>query len=117
MYHASHVRFFERGRTELLRDLGVSQSASLDRSSPDALLFTARKMTIEYLTPAHLDDLLTVATEVRDARGARIVIDQTLTRDGVTIATAVVEIAVIAGNGRPRRMPAALLAKLAPSEN
>lgn len=112
VYHASHVRFFERGRTELLRDLGVSQSASLDRSQPDALLFTARRMTIDYLKPAHLDDILTVETSVREARGARIVIEQALRRGEEAIATAVVEIAATNGEGRPRRIPPALLALL-----
>jgi acyl-CoA thioester hydrolase len=107
VYHASHVRFFERGRTEFLRALGVSQSALPD------LFFTVRRMEVDYLRPARLDDLLAVETRVQALTGARLTLRQTLVRDGETVADAVVTIVAIGGAGRPKRIPETLLALFA----
>lgn len=106
VYHASHVRFFERGRTELLRALDIHQSATADRSHPDALLFTVRRMEIDYLKPAFLDDLLTVETSVTDLGGSRVTLLQRLLREDTLVASAVVVVVAVGGDGKPRRIPA-----------
>ncbi|WP_342343856.1 tol-pal system-associated acyl-CoA thioesterase [Chthonobacter albigriseus] len=106
VYHASHVRFFERGRTELLRAMGIHQSAHADRSSPDAILFTVRRMEIDYLKPAFLDDALVVETSVLEVGGSRVVLDQRLMRGDQLVAEAKVTVVAVGGNGRPRRIPA-----------
>lgn len=108
LYHGSHMRFFERGRTEFLRDLGISQSATADRTGPDALLFVVRRFTIEYSKPGFLDDLLTVETEIASTAGPRFTVSQRLLRGNDVIAAAEVEVVTIGGNGRPRRLPAAM---------
>ena len=108
LYHGSHMRFFERGRTEFLRDLGISQSATADRTDPDALLFVVRKFSIEYRKPGLLDDLLTVETEIASISGPRFTVSQRLLRENDLIASAEVEVVAIAGNGRPRRLPPAM---------
>lgn len=105
VYHASHVRFFERGRTEFLRSLGVNQSDHADRSQPDALLFTVRRLEIDYLRAAGLDDLLTVETTVREVGGSRLVLGQRLLRGADLIADGIVVVVAINGAGRPRRIP------------
>jgi acyl-CoA thioester hydrolase len=110
VYHASHIRFFERGRTEMLRSLGLSQSATADRSHPDALLFTVRRLEVDYLRPALLDDLLTVETRVREFGGSRLLLDQRLVRRGELVASALVTVVAIGGNGRPKRIPPELRA-------
>ena len=112
VYHASHIRFFERGRTEFLRALGFSQSLTADRAAADALLFTVRRLTVDYLRPALLDDLLTVETELVTAHGPRLELRQRLLRGEVAIATAEVLVAAVGGNGRPRRIPAELIARM-----
>jgi len=108
VYHASHVRFFERGRTEYLRALGINQSdmAAAER----ALLFAVRRMEIDYLKASKLDDLLEVTTSTREIGGARMVLDQVLKRGDETIATAVVTVVAIGRDGRPHRIPADLRA-------
>ena len=113
LYHGSHMRFFERGRTEFLRDLGISQSASADRTSPEALLFVVRKFTIEYFRPGLLDDLLTVETEIAAITGPRFNVAQRLKRGDELLASADVEVVAIGGNGRPRRLPADMAARIA----
>lgn len=106
VYHASHVRFFERGRTEFLRMLGIAQSDM--GAAEDPVFLAVRRMEIDYLAAARLDDLLAVATRVREVGGARMVLDQTLSRDETTIATAAVTVVALGREGRPKRIPARL---------
>jgi acyl-CoA thioester hydrolase len=110
LYHGSHMRFFERGRTEFLRDLGISQSVTADRTDPNALLFVVRRFAIEYKKPGFLDDLLTVETEIGAITGPRFIVAQRLLRGGDLIAAAEVEVVATGGNGRPRRLPPAMAA-------
>ena len=103
VYHASHVRFFERGRTEFLRALGLAQTELA--AEGQGLLFAVRRMEIDYLKAARLDDLLLVTTRVCSIGGARITMKQTLARDEEVVATAVVTIVGITREGRARRIP------------
>ena len=109
VYHARHLHFFERGRTEALRSLGVSHANLLARAEP--LVFAVRKMTTHWDSPARIDDELEVATRFRQVRGARILIDQEMRRAGRLIARADVEAACMNLDGRPRRLPAELTAR------
>jgi acyl-CoA thioester hydrolase len=111
VYHARHLQFFERGRTEALRALGVSHSDLLALDEP--LAFAVRRMTVEWLAPARIDDLLTVTTRFGEIRGARMMITQEITRGDSVIATADVEAACMTLSGRPRRLPAGVIGKLA----
>lgn len=108
LYHGSHMRFFERGRTEFLRDLGISQSLTADRTDPNALLFVVRRFAIDYKKPGFLDDLLTVETEIAAISGPRFTVAQRLLRGEDLIASAEVEVVATGGNGRPRRLPPAM---------
>lgn len=110
LYHGSHMRFFERGRTEFLRDLGISQSLTADRTDPNALLFVVRRFAIEYKKPGFLDDLLTVETEIGAISGPRFTVTQRLLRGDDLIAAAEVEVVATGGNGRPRRLPHSMAA-------
>lgn len=110
VYHARYLHFFERGRTEALRECGVHHSELLARDEPLAL--AVRKMTTEWITPARIDDLLEVRTKIVAIRGARMTLDQEIRRDETPIARADVEAACMNLEGRPRRIPSALLAQL-----
>lgn len=109
VYHARYLHFFERGRTEAIRECGVTHTELLGRDEP--LAFTVRKMTIEWLLPARMDDLLEVKTHFGAAKGARMILVQELWRGEALLAKADVEIACIALDGRPRRLPAEIIAK------
>lgn len=110
VYHANYLRYFERGRTEALRDIGVSHRDLLEADDPR--LFAARGLNITYRTPARVDDLLTIETTVIEARGARIVFDQKCLRNDKILAEAQVEIACIDQGGRPKRLPHSLIEKM-----
>ncbi|MDE2362720.1 MAG: tol-pal system-associated acyl-CoA thioesterase [Hyphomicrobiales bacterium] len=102
VYHASYLRFMERGRTELLRDLGVHQQAIHAGEAPFA--FVVRAMTIDFLKPARMDDVLTVETSATEVKGASAILSQRVLRGEETLVTAEVKVAAVA-NGRPVRLP------------
>ncbi|WP_093571216.1 tol-pal system-associated acyl-CoA thioesterase [Methylobacterium sp. 174MFSha1.1] len=105
VYHASYLRFMERGRTELLRGLAGDQS-DLHREA-DGLVFVVRRMTLDYLKPARMDDALTVLTATRDLRGASMHLDQEVRRGDETLVRADVVVACVR-EGRAVRLPEAL---------
>lgn len=110
VYHAAYLKFFERGRTEALRAAGVFHSELLARTEP--LAFTVRKMTTEWLVPARIDDAIEVRTRFGEIRGARFFLDQEIWRGETKLAVADVEAACMSLEGRPRRLPADILARL-----
>ena len=110
VYHASYLRFMERGRTELLRDLGVHQQAIHAGEKPFA--FVVRAMNIEFLKPARMDDMLTVETFAREVKGASAVLAQRVLRGDEVLVTADVKVAATTG-GKPIRLPAGVRTKLA----
>jgi acyl-CoA thioester hydrolase len=111
VYHASYLRFMERGRTELLRDLGLGQRELL-QGEGGGLFFVVRAMTIDFRKPARMDDSLSVETIVREVSAATFDLDQRVTRGDETLVGARVRIAAVEG-GRPRRLPAEVREKFA----
>ena len=113
VYHASYLRFMERGRTELLRDLGVHQQAihagESDGQTPFA--FVVRAMEIQFMKPARMDDVLTVETSAKEVGGASAVLAQRVLRGDQVLVTADVKVAAVA-DGKPIRQPADIRAKL-----
>ncbi len=101
VYHASHIRFFERGRTEWLRDLGIVQSGmarpvrpgrtAVHRPADGGRLPEARAAR---RPPDRGDRVVSLAEP-------RLVLLQRLLRDDVLVAEAVVTVVAIGGHGRP----------------
>ena len=102
VYHASYLRFLERGRTEFLRAAGVHQSSL--HAEGEGLAFAVRRMVIDYLRPARMDDVLVMETRMAEVRGASLAIAQRVLRGGEALVTAEVRVAALAG-GRPARIP------------
>ena len=111
VYHARYLHFFERGRTDYIRLLGVSQGALHAGADPaDAVAFVVRRMEIDFKSPARMDDVLTIVTKPGEVRGARMQLEQTISRQDEVLAAASVTVAVVNGFGRARRLPDTLLA-------
>ncbi|AUH01541.1 tol-pal system-associated acyl-CoA thioesterase [Prodigiosinella confusarubida] len=72
VYHARYVAFYERARTEMLRKHGFHQQSLLE----EHIAFAVRKIAVEYLVPARLDDLLEVQSEIVLIRGASLTFAQ-----------------------------------------
>jgi acyl-CoA thioester hydrolase len=112
VYHANYLRFIERARTEMLRELGFHQGAIHAGDTGDVLYFVVARMQIEFLRPARMDDLLTVETRPRKVTAAVIELEQDVRRDDELLFTARVLIAALA-EGKPRRLPPEIREKLA----
>lgn len=112
VYHASYLRFLERGRTDFLRLAGVDQSRL--HADGEGMIFAVRRMTVDFLKPARMDDVLVVETRTQEVRGASLVVAQRIRRGEEAILAAEVRVAALAG-GRPARIPDALRAVLAQS--
>ena len=109
VYHAAYLRFAERARTEMLRELGFDHIA-LRREQ--GILFAVRRCTVEFMKPARLDDLLEVETVLLKLGGARLVLRQTVLLADQPIVQLEVELALLSPELRPRRLPAALAERL-----
>ena len=112
VYHANYLRYFERGRSDFFRVVGISHSDLLDR--PDPAAFTIVRMTVDFKRAARIDDALLVRTTYDSARGPRLFISQRITRGEELVATAQVEAACIDLKGRARKPPPGLAQALAP---
>ncbi len=110
VYHASHLRFMERGRTELLRELGLLQSDLALSEAAGALFFVVRAMEIDFRQPAHMDDLLSIETRLEAIGGASLTMRQEIRRADALLSAARVTVALVS-NGRPRRLTAAMREK------
>jgi acyl-CoA thioester hydrolase len=111
VYHASYLRFFERGRTEWLRSIGFRHNTLAEASG---MAFAVTKLQVEFLAAAVIDDLLEVATELQGLRGPVLTFKQIVERDGVALVKGAVEVVAIRG-GRAVRPPREILGALAPS--
>jgi len=101
VYHASYLRFFERGRTEWLRRLGL-ENLALSLSS--GFLFAVRSLRVDYLVPARMDDLLRVETVLSSLGGASIEFEQQISRRERSLVRATVLVAAVR-RGRAARLP------------
>jgi acyl-CoA thioester hydrolase len=110
VYHAAYLKFFERGRTEFLRDLGIHHHELAEQG----IAFAVRTMALDFIAAARIDDLLVVRTTVVESSGVRLVLDQTISRNDKLIASAQVTVVAIKMSGGPARLPANLRAILVP---
>lgn len=109
VYHANYLRFMERGRSNYLRLLGADQRALFDEAESEApgFAFVVRSMQLEFLKPAHMDEVLDIVTRPLEVRGASITLHQEVRRGDVLLLDAKVKVAFVSG-GQARPIPKAL---------
>jgi acyl-CoA thioester hydrolase len=111
VYHANHLRFAERARTEMMRCVGLDHTTLRTRLG---LTFTVRRCVVDFLAPARLDDRLEVQTRLLRQGGASLDLDQRILRDGMLLARLELRLALIDQAMRVARLPRELVAALAP---
>jgi acyl-CoA thioester hydrolase len=106
VYHASYLRFMERGRTNYLRLLGADHRAMFEQAEKEApgFAFVVRHMSIDFKKPAHMDDVLDVITMPEEVKGASITLHQQVKRGEDLIVEAHVQVAFVSG-GRAKPIP------------
>ncbi len=105
VYHASYLRFLERGRTEFLRARGMDQRALFASQPPVG--FAVLHMDISFFNPAFMDDELMIETCISHIGGASIRMEQRVLRGTQVLIAAKVRIACIS-RGKAARLPAGL---------
>ena len=113
VYHASYLRFMERGRTNHLRLMGAEQHALFAEAEAEtpAFAFVVRSMHIDFHKPARMDDVLDVVTWPLQVKGASITLAQEVKRGHELLVKAAVRVAFIS-EGRAQPIPKALRALL-----
>jgi acyl-CoA thioester hydrolase len=113
VYHANYLKFCERGRSDCLRLLGIHYHELDWHETEGRMGFVVRRMVCDFLKPARIDEVLEVESRFAGLSGARIEIDQRVIRAGDTLFQATVTAALVDGQGRPKRFPRSIIARLA----
>ncbi|MDR2451509.1 MAG: tol-pal system-associated acyl-CoA thioesterase [Candidatus Accumulibacter sp.] len=115
VYYANYLKFLERCRSEWLRSIGCEQAGLLRESG---IAFVVRSVSLDYLKPARLDDLLTVSLAVEKITRSQVFFRQHIRRDGEdgeTLASGAIQVVCARLVPEPIRIvsiPAAMRAQL-----
>jgi acyl-CoA thioester hydrolase len=106
VYHASYLRFMERGRTNYLRLIGADHRALFEQAEKEApgFAFVVRHMSIDFKKPAVMDDVLTIVTTPEEVKGASVMLRQQVKRGDELLVEARVQVAFVSG-GRAKPIP------------
>src|ERR1700758_3473769 len=111
LHHANYLVYFEQGRTELLRSLGLTYKELEDQG----FLLVLSKVEVRYRSPARYDDLLTLRTSAVRTTAVRIDHRYELFRDGVLLAEGTSTLACVDREGKLQELPSFL--KMEKGEN
>ena len=103
VYYANYLGFFERGRAELLRQMGIDFKKL---KTAENIVFTINRVECDYLAPALYDDEVTVTTEIESKTKARVIFKQEVLRGEALLVSAKIEAcAVSLKTFKPQRLP------------
>ncbi|HBN22340.1 MAG TPA: tol-pal system-associated acyl-CoA thioesterase [Holosporales bacterium] len=109
VYHPNHIKFFERARTEMLRECGYTKTRLEEE---EKLLFVIKTITVDYKAPAFMDDHLEVRTILDDHKPTRFYFSQEIYCSQTLIASAKMTIVCVNKAYRPASLPQSLINKL-----
>jgi acyl-CoA thioester hydrolase len=104
VYYANYLKFIERARSEMVREMGIDQV----EMKAEGFVFAVRRVEADYIAPAHYDDQLIVETTMDQPSGVRVVFHQDVKRGDVTLFSAVVTVICLNRSGAVARLPAAI---------
>ncbi len=91
VYHSNYLDFAERARSDLLREIGLSNTALVNRG----VAFVLRQLNIMYKAPAKLDDDLCIQTTVREIKNASMIMEQRFFRDDKELVSITLQLAFV----------------------
>ena len=100
VYHANHIRFMERTRTEWLRASGIDHYWHQKDYN-----FVVHKSALKYMRPIMMDDMIIVTASVLSCKASSFVLQQNIYRGEIMLASGEVELACLNTEMRPRRLP------------
>jgi acyl-CoA thioester hydrolase len=101
LHHANYLIYFEQGRTELLRSLGLAYKDLEDQG----YLLVLTRAEVRYRSPARYDDLLVLRTTVVRTTAVRIDHRYELFREGTLVAEGSTTLACVDRDGRVQALP------------
>lgn len=104
VYHANFLKFCERGRSDFIRLLGIDHQSLAEPKHGKPAVFVVRRIEIDFLKPARIDEVLEVVTHCAEIGGATLVLDQEVRRDGTPLARAKVSVVLVSQAGKPQRL-------------
>jgi acyl-CoA thioester hydrolase len=106
VYYANYLAFFERGRTELLRQMGINLKQIKEKQG---IIFAVTRVECDYKAPALFDDEITVVSEIVETTSARVIFKQEVLRKDQVLVSANITVASIGlKDFKPVRLPAGL---------
>ena len=109
VYYANYLKFIERARSEWVQTLGIDQ---MRLKAEHGVVFAVRRIEADYLQAAKFGDKLVVNTRFLNATGARICLQQTVSREQGTLFDALVTLIALTEGGKATRLPAEFRLKL-----
>lgn len=112
VFYANYLKFIERGRTEYLRDLGFDQGKITKEKD---IVFVVKSLSADYLSPAYLDDMIQVQTNLKLSKNASLVFTQkilNLEKNTVLFNAEVKVVSVLKNNLKPCAIPQEIMEKL-----
>ena len=112
VFYANYLKFIERGRTEYLRDLGFDQGKITKEKN---IVFVVKSLSADYLSPAYLDDMIQVQTNIKLTKNASLVFTQkilNLEKNTVLFNAEVKVVSVLKNNLKPCAIPQEIMEKL-----
>lgn len=104
VYHANYLKYMERGRSDMIRNLGISQEEMLKFLEPDDIKFVVIRSEVDYVKPAKLDDEITVHTKLSKLGKASLVMEQEIYRSDEVLAKGVIKVAALNKENKPARI-------------
>ena len=110
VYYANYLRFLERARTEWLRALDIEQTAL---TAVHRVVFVVRSISLDFLKPSRIDDMLEVSVEPAEIGASRIRLVQRVRRGAEDLVAARVELACVnTETFKPVRIPRTVVESL-----
>ncbi|HEX9859706.1 MAG TPA: thioesterase family protein [Nitrospirota bacterium] len=107
-YYANYLVWFEIGRTELIRESGLTYRELEDKG----FMLPVIEASCRYLKPARYDDLVTIRAAVTELKGVRMSFGYEVLLDGVLLAEGMTRHAFMDKNGRPVKPPAEIKSRM-----
>ena len=104
VYHANFLKFCERGRSDFIRCLGIDHRRLENPEQGEPAVFVVRRIEVDYLRSARIDEVLEVVTRCEDSGRATLVLAQDVWRDGVVLARLKASIVLVSKAGKPQRL-------------
>ena len=107
VYYANYLKFFERARTDFMRNIGISQALL---AKMENIIFVVKKCAIEYQYPARLDDEISVSVKIKEIHKVSLTMTQEITKSSQPIAQLEVQIVCLnQQNFKPTKLPQKLI--------